>query len=73
MRTRLRFAALALAGAMSFAVSARPATAAESGYGYCKMACGAAVIVVCAAVGGGVEGCSGAMAGCLYGCSINAE
>lgn len=71
MRTRLRFATLALAGAMSLAASARPATAAESSYGYCKMACGGA-LGGCGLLGLGVEFCSGVAAGCLYGCGANA-
>jgi len=72
MRTRLRFAALALVGAMCFAASARPATAEPSDYGYCKMACGAAT-AGCAGLGLGLEFCAGMASGCLYGCSINAE
>jgi hypothetical protein len=72
MRTRLRFAALALAGAMSFAGSARTAAAAESGYGYCKLACGAAA-ATCGAAAKDVEFCGGMLTGCIYGCSVNAE
>jgi hypothetical protein len=72
MRTQLRFAALALAGAMSFAAATRPASAAESSYGYCKLACGA-VAAGCAATVSDVEFCSGMGIGCLYGCNPNAE
>jgi hypothetical protein len=72
MHTRMRFAALVLAGAMSFAVSARPGAAAESSFGYCKMACGA-TLAGCGALGGSAELCGGMMNGCLYGCSANAE
>jgi hypothetical protein len=71
MRTRLRYAALALAGTMSFAASARLASAGESDFGYCKMACGA-VAATCGAAGGGVEFCGGMLSGCIYGCGIKA-
>jgi hypothetical protein len=71
MRTRLRFAALALAGMMSLAVSARPGAAAESDFGYCKMTCGGTALR-CGAAGGNMEFCGGVGAGCLYGCGANA-
>ena len=72
MRARLRFAALALAGAMSIAASARTAAGAESSYGYCKLACGAAA-ATCGAATRDVEFCGGMLTGCMYGCSVNAE
>lgn len=69
MRTRLRFAALALAGAMCFAVSAR-AEATDKSFGYCKMGCTAVAAGCGTLTGGDVEFCGGMLTGCIYGCGI---
>jgi hypothetical protein len=70
MRRRLRVSALVLAGAMSFAASARPAAAVvekDPAFGYCKIACGAAT-AGCVGVLGDAEFCAGVATGCIYGC-----
>ncbi len=73
MRTHLRFAALALAGAMCVAGSANSARAAEDlvdkSTGLCKIGCTTAALG-CGSLGGDAEFCAGMLAGCLYGCSL---
>ena len=70
MRKHLRLSALALVGAMSVAVSARPAAAVVESEGpYCTIMC-TATAAGCAALGSSSEFCAGMFVGCMYGCKL---